>query len=206
MKIFTLFSLVIAMVALNATSSSALVTVEATTDAVGTLNIGDTFDVAVNVDYDGTPPELTGIFTSTQWDPSELSLQNFTAAPFAILFGANGFLANIVQPQSFPGDPAGSLRAVQFGANPGQFGGPGSELITTLTFEVVGAGDGMADVDVVFLTGDGIFNTAGSLSPADRLLVGTTVTVPEPNSAALALSALGTLGLVARRRSRQKLA
>jgi hypothetical protein len=205
MRLFkTLFIAAIAVFV--ATTASALITVTHTNDAAGPLNIGDTFVVDITVGYDGNPAGLTGIFTSAGWDPAELSLVGTTgpAQPFAIFFGGGGFLGKVVDGgQSFPGDTPGTTRAVQYQAGPGQSGGAGADtLILSLVFQVVGAGDGTANVDVVFNNGDGIFVNAADTDPSNLQLTGTSVAlVPEPGTALL--MSLGLAGLAsAGRRNR----
>ncbi len=195
----TLFICVLAV--FQASSAYAVVSVSHTNDAVGTVPVGGTFSVDITADYDGSPV-LTGIFTSAMWDPTQIMLTGSTTAPFAIFTGGTGFLSKLSDPTVFPGDPAGSLRTVQFGASPGQSGSAGpSTLITTLTFEVLATGDGTAEVDAVLLVGDLFTGVLGAeLMPPDAILTGTVITVPEPTSLALSGSALLAVGLVASRR------
>lgn len=201
MKTFKIFVLGMAIAIGQAATAQALVTVTHTASATEPVPVGGTFTIDISVDYDGSPI-LTGIFTSAGWDPNQLMLTDNTDGPFAILIGATGSLSRLVPPGVFPGDPPGTLRTVQYGANPGQSAGAGSALITTLTFEVLAEGDGTAEIDVVFNSGDGLLGESGApLDPADFLLVDTVVTVPEPGSAVLAFSALGAVGLIARRRN-----
>jgi hypothetical protein len=171
----------------------------------GTVPVGGTFDVDVIAAYDGSPI-LTGIFVSAGWDPTELSLVSASDAPFNIFFGASGSLAKFSDPKSFANDPAGTIRTVQFGATPGQSGGAGEDtVITTLQFEVVSEGDGTAEIDVVFLSGDQFQgDDAVELFPPDATVAGVIVNVPEPASAALAFSALGSVALIAGWRNRRR--
>jgi len=172
----------------------------------GTVPVGGTFDVDVIAAYDGSPI-LTGAFTSAGWDPNQLMLLNTTAAPFSIFAGALGSLSKISDPGGvFPGDPAGTIRTVQFGASPGQAGNAGADvIITTMTFEVLAEGDGTAEIDVVFNSGDLFLGDAGvELFPPDATVAGVVVNVPEPASTTLAFSALGSLALIARWRNRRR--
>lgn len=170
-----------------------------------TVPVGATFEVDVIAAYDGSPI-LTGVFTSAGWDPAQLMLIDNTSAPFSIFAGALGSLSKLSDPAVFPGDPAGTLRTVQFGASPGQSGNAGADtVITTLTFEVLSAGDGTAEIDVIFNSGDKFLGEGGvDLVPPDATVAGVVVTVPEPASTTLAFSALGSLALIARRRNRRR--
>jgi hypothetical protein len=187
------------MVGLSAASASALVTIEHTNDAIGVVDQGGTFNVFVDVHYDGVHLEdpLSGVFQSASWDPTELSLISATAAPFVIFCGGTGCLTKISDPGNFEGDPADrSIRTVQFGANPGQFGSAGSEFITTLTFQVIGGLDGVANVDVAQLSGDEVQGGGGFSG------IGTSVDyvpVPEPGTALLMGLGLAGLGYAGRR-------
>ena len=187
-----------AMIGLSAAGASALVTTEHTNDAVGILDQGATFNVVVDAHYDGVHANdpLVGVFQSAAWDPTELSLVSATNAPFSIFFGSLGSLAKLSDPASFPGDPAGTVRTVQFGANPGQSGSSGDFLITTLTFQVIGGTDGVANIDVTQLSGDG--NIGGGASASVNTSVDY-VPVPEPGTALLMGLGLAGLGLAGRR-------
>jgi hypothetical protein len=112
-----------------------------------TVPVGGTFDVDVIAAYDGSPI-MTGIFVSAGWDPAQLMLINTPTAPnFVIFCGGAGCLTKVADPGNFTGDPEGTLRTVQYGANPGQSGGAGDDVvITTLQFEVLSEGDGTAEV------------------------------------------------------------
>ena len=150
--------------------------------------------------FDGAET-LTGVFTSASWDESVVQLQGTPTAPnFAIFFGPGGFLSKVSDPGVFDGDPAsGSLRTIQYGANPGQSAGAGADtVITTLTFLAVGGGDG--SIAVAFQSGDRILGAAGADITSTAALTDATVTVvPEPGTALLMGLGLAGLGAAGRR-------
>jgi hypothetical protein len=200
MKFSHLLTLAIASSMFLASAAQAVVTVTHTSTATGTLTVGQSFSVDVVLGYDGTPT-LTGVFVSAGWDPAQLSLTNTPTAPnFAIFIGPSGLLSKVADPSSFPGDTAGTIRTVQYGANPGSSASAGADVvITTLTFQVIGVGDGTADVNIVFNNGDTFLGAAGApLAPGDRTLTNFSIAVPEPSSAVLAFSVLAALGLIHR--------
>jgi hypothetical protein len=206
MKMMNRLAICCAIALFAASTAQAVVTINLTNDAAGTVPVGGTFAVDVAVAYDGSPVGLTGVFTSVGWDPAELSFVEVAAGvtqPFAIFSGGTGFLGKVVDGgQSFPGDTAGTTRSIQYQAGPGQTGSAGANIvITTYVFEVVGEGDGTAEIETVFNNGDGVFVNIMDIDPGALVLNDTAVTVPEPASAMLALSALGTVVWVARRRS-----
>jgi len=98
------------------------------------------------------------------------------------------------------GIPGAVQRTIIFGLSPGQSAGPGEVVITTLTFAVVGIGNG--DVKGTFLIGDGIF--ADSFLPVaeeDFTLGSTSISIiPEPTTALLMGLGLVGLGLSGGRR------
>jgi hypothetical protein len=202
MRLFKTLLIAAIAVGLSAASATALTSVTHSNNTGGAiLTPGAIFDVDVTLSFDGGN-SLTGAFTSAGWDPNQLTLIGNTPAPFAIFFGATGFLAKVVDPSSFPGDAAGTIRSVQFGAGPNQAAGAGAPvLITTLTFLVVAAGDGIAEIDVVLNAGDGCFGTLGApCAPGDFLTSGTAVLVPEPGTALLMGLGLAGLAYAGRRR------
>lgn len=200
--------LIAAIAVFVATSASALVSVTHTSNAAGPLLIGETFEVEVSVGYNGDPAGLTGLFVSAGWDPTQLQLvgTNIPFQPFAIFAGGLGSLGKIADGgQSFPGDPAGTTRTVQYQALPGQqgnndFGNP--TVVTNLVFEVIGAGDLTAEIDVIFNQGDVIlFNGTDPNNGAGNFTSASVSIVPEPGTALL--MSLGLAGLAsAGRRNR----
>jgi len=190
----------VVVVGLSAASANALVTVTHVSDAVGVQDQGAIFNVDIVTGYDGLDGNLQGIFTSASWDTSELALINVpTASNFAIFFGPSGFLSKIADPGVFPGDPAGTIRTIQYGAAPGQEGGAGADVvITTLQFQVIGGLDGVANIDVFLNSGDLIVGgTTSSFAGASVDYV----PVPEPGTALLMGLGLAGLGLAGRRKA-----
>jgi hypothetical protein len=197
MRLFEITLTAAIAIVFSAASANALVSVFHTNDTGGaTVAQGGTFNVDVVAAYDGLDSSLGGIFVSAGWDPAQLMLIDNTTAPFAIFSGALGSLSKLSDPAVFPGDPAGTIRTVQYGAPPGQAGGPGSFGITTLTFQVIGGVDGVASIDVTQLSGDGNLGGGGSASVSTSVDY---VPVPEPGTALLMGLGLAGLGYAGRR-------
>ena len=200
MRLFT--SLLVTLTAiLAAGSSSALVTINHASSANGTsLNVGDTFTVTVNVVWDGEPG-LNGIFSSTGYDASVLSLESAKFGTGSLAFRGSLFAG--VDPNSTPtslarfggqdlrfaSDPLSVIRTIQYGSldaiDPS---GAGNQLVTTLTFRALAPGtSGIAYVQAIADTG----------AQGNPTAIGTNVAVtviPEPGTALL----MG-LGLAGRR-------
>lgn len=189
----------VAVIFLMAAAANAGVIVSYSNDAVGPVTLGDTVNVTVSLSFDGANPEaLSGVFTSTAWDPSGLSFQGASQQPFGILFGPGGLLSLLQIPQQFPGDPPGTLRTLGYGLSAGQFSGAGEKVITTLTFAVVGIGNGA--VEGTLLEGDGIFGVNGRIGEENFTLGSTSISIiPEPATALLMGRGLVGLGLSSRR-------
>lgn len=171
--------------------ASALVTVEHVVHASQTYGgvPGETFDVDVSVTWDGSG-SLVHIFTSTLYDDAVLQLVGADWLGFAetapsILdrslptfpFFATGFTR--VGGLSLAGDPPSLIRSVQYGAAtspilPLDPSHASTSFVTTLTFEVIGAGP----IDI-----QGGFGLADEVS-GDTVEFVTTY-IPEPGTAVL---------------------
>ena len=190
-----------------AQNAAALVTVNASSAADGTTqSVGFTFDVDVSVTWDGgqTGPGDTfqGVFTSHTWDSSQLTLIGVAG-----LVGPPGMFdvrPNIMAGTSFlptmaavgdintglaGDDITTSARTVQYAA-PGAIDSTRAttDITVRLTFQIVGAGDGVAEV-----TGTNLISDAGAVGDSFAFGTNVAVTVPEPTSAMLALSAIGSV-------------
>ncbi len=184
-------------------SASALITVSATTTAVGLHNVGDSFDVDILLTWDGAG-SLTGIFSSHQWDSGQLSLTN------AVFPLSTGFETRPVPLKGGSYDPqltrfgtiaAGLLgddlsstaRTLQYGSvNPlnGATSPKTNQIITRLTFLIVGVGDGFAEVDGFLNAADAFQGDTGGFTDTVSVAI-----VPEPGTALL--MGLGLAGLAA---------
>ena len=197
MRLLKTIIIATAVVSLSAATASATVTVTHVDNSGGALhNLMDFFTIDVNVDYNGVGTPLTGIFQSAAWDASEVAFVSATNAPWSIFPGAGGYLSKLSDPVSYSGDAPNTLRTVVFGLEPGQYASAGpTTLITTLTFQIIGGLDGVADIAVHQSLGDG--NSGGGTQVGIDAAV--LYVVPEPGTALLMGLGLATLG--ARRRA-----
>jgi hypothetical protein len=201
-RIFSTFVLVLGL--FFARGAAAIVNVDLTTSEAGPVNIGDSFDVDVLLSWDGAG-SLIGIFSSTVWDSGQLMLTNaefplnpnFETRPVP-LKGVGSYIPELTRFGTIESGLAGddldsTARTVQYGTveplDPSS--AKTDEVIVRLTFLVVGAGDGVAEVTNVFLNADAIANDTSAFGPP------ITMTIPEPGSALLAMSSLASVFAVA---------
>jgi hypothetical protein len=187
-------------------SASALVTVTQVASTAGPLNIGQSFTVDIGLGWDGTATEgLTGIFVSHQWDNAQLQLQSavfplntsFETRPVPLKGGSYdpqlSRLGTIAA--GLAGDDLTSTaRTIQYGQGAAMPLNPASanagQVITRLTFLIVGAGDGTAEIGAFFNVADAIIGDVASFGPDAVVAI-----VPEPGTALL--MGLGLAGLAA---------
>lgn len=175
------------------------------------VEFGREFEVDVTASWDGQGA-LLGVFASTGFDASVLEL-------VSARFGSNAFrgslfpfvdedenptlLSRFGQNQlRQPGDPAGTIRTVQYGSlDPIHPGGAGTQLVTTLTFRLVGAGQ--SDLGTFLAPGDvGAMGDALSVGSALRVIAWDGPVIPEPGTALLLGLGLATLSATSRSRGR----
>jgi len=172
-------------------TASAFVTISSTTTATLYTSVGETFEVDIFLSWDGAG-SLTGVFASHGWDSNQLSLisavfpsqPSFETRPIALKGGSYdpsltriGTLASGVAGD----DLTSTARTVQYfqsGATPLlPASATTNELITRLTFQVIGIGDGIIEVYGLLLAGDGVVG--------DDLIFVDFELVPEPGTALL---------------------
>jgi hypothetical protein len=202
MRLFKSIFVTAVVTMMVASSAQALVTANASSAADGTTqSVGFTFDVDISVTWDGAG-SLTGIFTSHTWDSSQLALigaDSTLGAPgmfetrpnimagtsFAPVMGRFGTIATGVAGD----DLSASARTVQYGTVAAIAASrAGTDLVVRLTFQIIGAGDGVAEITNANLIGD-----SGANGDAYALGTGVAVAIPEPGTALL--MGLGLLGL-----------
>jgi hypothetical protein len=161
--------------------------------------IGQTFDITVRLDTQGET-DMTSVFISTRViDPSVATFVSGNA-PGSILFNFSTFagIPRILQPFVDGGDPVGDVRAAGFGAISPTGIASADQLIVTLTYMATGVGS--TTIDPFLAPGDDVTVNGESVADSVTFMPSTTITVPEPATIWLSLSALGTV-LVVRRRT-----
>ena len=91
MRFFTLASLALIVAVSIATSAAALVSIDPVASTAGPVSVGGTFSVDVFASFDGTPSNLTGIFTSSKWDPTQIQFVSATNAPSRSLLAPTAY-------------------------------------------------------------------------------------------------------------------
>ena len=207
MRLFKSIFVTAVVTMMVASSAQALVTVNASSAADGTTqSVGFTFDVDISVTWDGgqTGPGDTfqGVFTSHTWDNSQLALIGVAG-----LVGPPGMFdvrPNIMAGTSFlptmaavgdintglaGDDLTSSARTVQYAA-PGAIDSSRAttDVAVRLTFQIIGAGDGVAEI-----TGTNLISDAGAVGDSFAFGTNVAVAIPEPGTALL--MGLGLLGL-----------
>lgn len=213
MRLFNSF-LVALTALLVAGSAAATVRIDHVVSAGSTTLIGgdptSTVTVQVRLNWDGQG-SLNGVFSSTTFDSSVLTLVSNTTAPASILsFTDNSDPENPVVIPGLsrlttliqqPGDPASVLRTVQYGAidpvDPRAATTGAGRLIMTLVFKGTAAG-GTTNLSTLIANGD-----AGAVG--DSFVAGSSVSVtvtpvPEPGTVVLMGLGLAGLGIAGRRR------
>ncbi|HIM00185.1 MAG TPA: PEP-CTERM sorting domain-containing protein [Myxococcales bacterium] len=109
----------------------------------------------------------------------------FAGSSFAPVMGRFGTIAAGVAGD----DLSASARTVQYGSvTPIAGSRAGTDLVVRLTFQIVGAGDGVAEITNANLLGD-----TGAQGDTSAFGTGVAVAIPEPGTALL--MGLGLLGL-----------
>lgn len=160
--------------------------------------LGDQITVEMRLDTEGeTGLEFVGV--SVVVDPTVLSFVGGTS-PGQILVDPETLLGlgRFSEPHVLPFDPAGTVRAANFGAGQPSGVASSNELLATLTFEVVGSGRPFIRSSLAF--GDDVI--VNGVSVKDSVTLGSVQLTPEPGTALLL--GLGLAGLAASRQSRQR--
>jgi hypothetical protein len=193
---------------LFAQSSDAVVVISLDPSTTGPLNVGDTFDVDVLASWDGSGA-LTSIFSSHAWS-NQLALINAEFPPATqfetrpVLFAGGAYdpgmsrFGTIADGQ--PGDDLSqTARTVQYGSlDPlNSTNAATDQVVTQLTFEVIGEGDGVAEIFGALLQGD-----AGATADDFAFGPDVAITIPEPGGVLLGLSSLASVLAVAAVRRR----
>ena len=160
------------------------------------LSVGQQVTIDVKLDTEGET-QMTSVFVSVEVDPAVLEFVEGTS-PGAILFNASTFesLSRASQPFVLVTDPDGAVRAVSFAGLEGTGIASADQQLASLTFEAVGVGS--VAIDSLIQQGDDV--TVSGVSIKDDVVLGSssTITVPEPASVLMSLSALGTICLIRR--------
>lgn len=160
--------------------------------------IGEQITVELRMDTE-LETQIGSVFVSTFVDDAVLSFVSGTS-PGNILFNFSTFvgIAKITDPFVLGTDPLGNVRAASFAALTPPGVASDDQLLATLTFDVVG--EGAVNVVALIELGDDV--TVDGVSQIGLLgfIPSDTITVPEPASMLLSLSALGMVWMVRRRR------
>ena len=194
-----------ATVALLGAASASAITANMTTSYAGQpLNVGDTVTVEVFLDADQTLIQLLSV--GVLFDEGELTFVPETSAeqgvPTYILYGSSGMQMTSLEMQQdpwqlWPGTvPPGQDQMNINWADPSFTGtfvtGLGIK-IAQVTFQVASLGDGSASIELSSTAGGNVLQVGGVVVPFPVTGTPIAVTLPEPSSAGLALSALGTV-------------
>lgn len=197
MKRLTAIGLIFLVSILFLASSASAINIFFGPPSATNLAPGEQFTVDMFLDTEGET-EITSVFVSAEVDPAVLEFVSGTS-PGQILFNFSTFegVGRVTQPFVLGSDPAGLVRAASFAALTPSGVASSDELLSTLTFEAVGAGS--TPVFGLVAQGDDVTVSGVSVAGSVTFDPSATITVPEPSSVLLSLSALGTVFLVRRR-------